>query len=347
MKRIAYIVTLGCCALLLAECGKTPDEERLPEPPVLVNLDISLSLRDVSPATRAGDAEAATDDEKMRTLRIVVVRPDGTVEHNRFLRLSSAVETYRDETFKVVGGETKRIYLFANEETTLPTETPGISRKLLERDLSAIRTGQAFPQQEMAALTLRTRDNAEDIAGALPMSECHTVEVPARDHACTLFVTRAAVKFSFRITNLSSRELTLTGLAIDKMAREAYYLPRDAQYDAQGRIVRYSVPPLRDDSYYTFARPFDLPLPVGQKVTLKPLYLLEGRYTDPSGDPRNYSMKLSLGGAESESRYFPDLAQLPRNTHVVVEITVGEHQTQWQVDVRPYEEIPLAPGFGL
>lgn len=37
----------------------------------------------------------------------------------------------------MVGKETKRIYLFVNEETMIPTKETGVFRKLLKEDLSA------------------------------------------------------------------------------------------------------------------------------------------------------------------------------------------------------------------
>ena len=42
--------------------------------------------------------------------------------------------------------------------------------------------------------------------------------VPKMDSECKLFVTRAAVKFTFRITNSSAVEKKLTGLTIKDMA---------------------------------------------------------------------------------------------------------------------------------
>lgn len=79
-------------------------------------------------------------------------------------------------------------------------------------------------------------------------------------------------------------------------------------------------------------------------TALEPFYLLEGKYLD-SSDARNYSMSVTLDGTQY-SAYFPDVASLPRNTHVVVVITIGTYGLNWSVDVFPYGEVILNPGFG-
>ena len=45
--------------------------------------------------------------------------------------------------------------------------------------------------------------------------------------------------------------------------------------------------------------------------------------------------------------YLPNLPHLPRNTHVVVNVTINEQDIDCVVDVRPYTEIELEPDFGL
>ena len=77
--------------LLFASAGCSDTVGDVVPESVMVNLQINVAASDIaSPRTRAGYEEAQSDDERMRTLRIVVVRADGTIEHNRFLRLTSA-----------------------------------------------------------------------------------------------------------------------------------------------------------------------------------------------------------------------------------------------------------------
>lgn len=120
--------------LLFASAGCSDTVGDVVPESVMVNLQINVAASDIaSPQTRAGYEEAQSDDERMRTLRIVVVRADGTIEHNRFLRLTSAVERYGDETFRVYGREKKRIYLFANELTSR-VGVDGVSHPLIDFD---------------------------------------------------------------------------------------------------------------------------------------------------------------------------------------------------------------------
>ena len=267
-------------------------------------------------------------------------RSDGTIEHNRFLRLTSAVERYGDETFRVYGREKKRIYLFANELTSR-VGVDGVSHPLIDFDLGSLAVGTEFPAERVEGLTLSLQSASEQIVGALPMSECHTVEVPDSDCSCDLTITRAAVKFSFLITNRSGREVSLTGLSIDKMSRAEYLLPHNVERDENGDIVDYDVPAAGvNNGYYTFSLGGGLPVKLARNVQkrLAPIYLLEGRYVDTSGDKRNYSMKILVDGAECGD-YFADLSTLPRNTHVVVRIGISDTDVEWKVDLLPYGEV--------
>ena len=330
-----------------ASCSDTVGDV-VPES-VMVNLQINVAASDIaSPQTRAVYEEAQSDDERMRTLRIVVVRADGTIVHNRFLRLTSAVERYGDETFRVYGREKKRIYLFANELTSR-VGVDGVSHPLIDFDLGSLAVGTEFPAERVEGLTLSLQSASEQIVGALPMSECHTVEVPDSDCSCDLTITRAAVKFTFLITNRSGREEWRTGLSIDKMSRAEYLLPHNVERDENGDIVDYDVPAAGvNNGYYTFSLGGGLPVKLARNVQkrLAPIYLLEGRYVDTSGDKRNYSMKILVDGAECGD-YFTDLSTLPRNTHVVVRIGISDTDVEWKVDLLPYGEVKLDPSFGL
>ena len=225
----------------------------------------------------------------------------------------------------------------------------GVSHPLIDFDLGSLAVGTEFPSERVEGLTLSLQSASEQIVGALPMSECHTVEVPDSDCSCDLTITRAAVKFSFLITNRSGREVSLTGLSIDKMSRAEYLLPHNVERDENGDIVDYDVPAAGvNNGYYTFSLGGGLPVKLARNVQkrLAPIYLLEGRYVDTSGDKRNYSMKILVDGAECGD-YFADLSTLPRNTHVVVRIGISDTDVEWKVDLLPYGEVKLDPSFGL
>ena len=356
MGRTTYIIALCFLALFLSGCDQNTD----PTPDVaLVNFRIDVFTADTWGAqTRSEISYAATEDEKMHTLRIIVVRPDNTVEDNRFFDLSSGLERYEAPRFEVVGREWKRVYLFANERTEVPVAgtDPVVSRKLVDYDLESIAPGHQFPTEALSNLEMHLDGNTDEVLGAIPMSECHRVWVPNKDHSCTLWITRAAVKFTFRFTNRSSVNYTLKGLTIDKLAHREYFMPRNAVYTnrvasdgtAYREITSFDVPLLGNNGYYTYGslEGLDVSLPAGGEAKeIGPIYLLEGKYTD-AADARNYSMSIVLDGVKLSS-YFPQLSQLPRNTHVVVSVEVNDVEVNWQVELVPYTEKKLEPVFGL
>ena len=84
MRKSAYIITLWVLTLVFGGCDRHADDASAGGESMLVNLDLAIRLSDVSQAaTRAEYVDAATEDELMHTLRIIVVRPDNTVEDNR------------------------------------------------------------------------------------------------------------------------------------------------------------------------------------------------------------------------------------------------------------------------
>lgn len=354
MGRSVYVVVWVCFALLVSGCRRSADVST-EEQPFLVNLDLNVALSDIAvPRSRvSSDAAPANDDEKMQTLRIIVVRPDGTVEANRFVKPSVALVYDRQERFKVVGREKKQVYLFVNEGNTVVETmdgTPVSAGGKLSEYLTAIGVGDSFPAGVLASLVIRLDGDSAQLSGALPMNESHEIEVGATDCSFELFVTRAAVKFTYRITNQSERNLVLTGLTIDRMARREYYLPHGTVYadneDGIREIVQYDAVPA---DYYTFVYADDaisdagIALPHGKTVELPAIYLLEGKSVEP------YATSLAINGIE-QRKAFPSLPQLPRNTHVVVNARIpryGNGAVEWQVDVVPYDEVSLEPGFGI
>ena len=321
-----------------------------------------MALSDISQSgTRASDIypEApVNDNEKMKTLRIIVVRNnDNIVEHNRIYNLEVASTDCYSEPMKVIGNEKKRIYLFANEATEIKTTGFFPKRKLVECDFEKIQPGSLFFTDYISSLTIRLGSNMERIDGPLPMSGLYMVDVPAEDCERELSIMRAAVKFTFNITNKSSRSIEITKLTIDKMAEREYYLPHNATYiereTTEGTkfwdINSFDVPTLK--GYYTYdaSSLFKgqlLPGDENTKTNEQPIYLLEGKHSDDNNKENPYLLTLGVNGTELKS-YLPNLPQLPRNTHVVVNITINEHAMDCIVDVRPYTGITLEPDFGL
>lgn len=365
MRNSIHIAILCLVSLFAAGCDKSVTDAPAVEKDVWVDLNIGIALSDSAVPERSSRADVrhegpADEAEMMQTLRIVVVDKDGNVEANRFLYAGSVVE-YGEEHFKVRANETKQVYVFVNEknESVNVYDTAGDRVADFHAYLGGIEVGEPFPRTDIEGLEVRLNGGVgseldaagggyEKAAGGLPMSTCETVEVGDTDLSHKIYLHRAAVKFTFNITNQSGRERALTGLHIDKMSRREYYLPRVTQYDTDKDIVDFNVPNVGNNDYYGFAKSFDdggLALPDGETVTTSPVYLLEGKY-EP-GDLMNYSMSISVNGADTGYEYLTNLDRLPRNTHVVVNIGFGVSDVTWTVDLRPYGEVKLDPDFGL
>ena len=271
-----------------------------------------------------------------------------------------------DIAFKVVGPEQKKVYLFVNENSVKEDMT-GAETKIVNYNFNTLEVGKKFPADAIADLKISLFDSYDTVpceenlaTASLPMSECHTVQMPAKDHHVDLYVTRAAVKFTYLFDNQTSQPYTLSQLTISKGSRLEYYMPQITYtgdpFTNDFAVENYTVPNFKNNDYYIFRRfsagDGSLALPARSVTALESFYLLEGKYEDPkkvvdsNGKQLNYSMSATLDGVIHES-YFPDVPWLPRNTHVVTVITISNHDVKWTVDVYPYGEYWLNPGFGL
>lgn len=372
LLKLKYGVVALVLGVLLCGCSIYSKEGDIPvaENTSKVKLGVSVALTDgaafLGLQSRGPLAEAVGDGEKMQTLRIIIVRPDGTVEHNRYYDFHQVPTTYfATAQFEVVGGETKKVYLFANENTKFDS-----GRKVAKYDFAAIKVGEQFPTNDITGQNNETslievNDAQTQMALPLFMSECHSVDVPEKkDKNVELIIVRAAVKFTFRIINTSNEPLALNQLTISKLARYEYLLPNDVVYGTEPSeedgttityIKSYNVPMPGNNEHYNFKAAFtDKTVPAKSatgngEVVLDPIYLLESNYNDdPSTTGRNYKISLTVGDETYENGYFNNLTALPRNTHVVVDVTLNDELTDLNCVVRvyPYGEYWLYPEFG-
>lgn len=287
------------------------------------------------------------DGEKMKTLRIIVVRPNGVVEHNKYFDLSQPNTTFSTE-LEVRKSETKKIYLFANEKTTKAN-----GKKIIDFDFNSIAPNYNFPADALKNLLMETNLNNEVLPSPVPMTDCHTVAAPDHDFSVDLSITRAVVKFTLKIKNETPNPISINDIEIYKLANKSYVLPRVTEYSAGNGIINFIVPTIGNNNYYMFTYKQDGEFVIPGKQTagsknvldIRKIYLLEGKYTD-SVDARNYSISLTINGIK-QTQYFPNLKQLPRNTHVVVIITLTDVSLNWEAEVIPFTSVDLNPSFGL
>ena len=345
-NRLLSILT--ACSLLTG-CVLEGSKEERGETFVRLKLDIEVSNLPSSPKTK-GYQDPETDNEKMNTLRIIVVREaTGIVEHNTFLNFTSPDLLLKGMEYKVVGGEKKKIWLIANEGNPKMTY-----------DFSGIRPGSEFPENEVNEACISMTENNDEVTGQIPMTASHEVDMPLKDYSTELFIVRAATKFTYILTNNTGSPLYLSSLKISKGARKEYLFPRatfgkwsytdpvdgsTVTEDIGKQITAYEVPLVNNNEYYVFQKSLSVTADAGASVKIDPVFLLEGKYTDTASDGKNYSTSLTVNGIEY-TEYLPELPQLPRNTHAVVYVKFSELGISLTVEVMPYGEVILNPGFG-
>lgn len=186
-------------------------------------------------ATRAEDETPA--DEKINQLLIVIVseEPAGTeegtkwaVEYNRLIEsASTGVSLIGGHTFKVKAGCKKRIYLIANCKGMKDADG-----NLLDftNEAFAATGSEGKAKVDDYVFTLPS-----DLDNGIPMTAMHEVYIPSRKELQqdsyklgTLYMVRAATKFSFTFTNAVQsipKSIAIKKIALDKIADKAYLMP--------------------------------------------------------------------------------------------------------------------------
>ena len=361
------MLKIGPFILVLAVCMSIigcQENEVTPAP--MADLRIYVNAVGRTDARALTDAEeeyykdALASCEEMHRLRFVVVRPDGTVEHNRLLNLYNPAERYGYESFEVVGGETKTVYLFVNESTNDgsygPFEVKADNATTTKYDLNQIEVGKSFPTDDIKALVIKLADGESEwpSSNPLPMNGIGEVDVPKTGFVQkTMYVTRAAVKFTYRFTNKTSQDYTLRGLTIDKVTDKEYYMPNNPtpalkDVTKDNPITDLTIYP--ETVYKTYSKEYSFSIPSGcTKKVLPSIYQLEGKYNAAVTDgTQRYKTSITLdGGVGTLEAFLKGLPNLVRNTHAVVDITINESNITWEVDVIPYSSVDLRPSFGL
>lgn len=322
---------------------------------------------------KSGDdyyGEAATKHERIRTLRAIILRPGGRVEHNVYLQNtipSEGLGQYSYIRVKVIGGEKKTVYLFANEAS--------LAHCGVDVNLNDYTAGTTFPAEQFSQYQLSSTagqpliDNTGSEKFDIPMTEAFDVDIRLpqadgtnREQSADLFVTRATVKFSFHFhaTETPSAEYSFSELAIESLGNREYlmpdaanvaYVPAKYPYSFEDRyITDYAVPSGAENQIYIFhpgeKLKFATDYVANTVLSYEPqLYFAETKLTADA----KYILKLKLAGDADYCAEvpLPNLPSLPRNTHVKVNVTLANSDVRCTVDVLPYTAVPLNPSFGF
>lgn len=387
MKFFSYIFILAFSIATLA-LGGCADEAWLKEDTKYTSLTLRLNLSEdgatTSPQlqrTRAGfdNFDNETDKwwikgENIEELRILILDSKGYVEANSKVDASNAT-VMGEYTFKVRSNEEKTVLLIANEGNYLIDE-PGmeISRATtsLSRYLESLEIGTPTKLQELKSLVLSREPNsgiAENtlqtptLKTPLPITAIYDETIGDEEEVSrTYWLHRAAVKYSFRIINESNTPHRLDGIRIDRISDRQFLFPNaDYSINQYGHIEvsEYRTPDGTQESEedITLSSALNLPSRMENAVEALPSFYV------PEGKAGTEAQKVSVtldgvplaiwgdlkwlmpGETEATPR---DMVDLPRNTHVVVNITIKDNtRIECIACVAPYSVVDLPPYFGL
>lgn len=355
---IALVVgmTLPSCS----DDGQGPD---VVSPQQLINYTVTLRVAGDTQGSRAdgfddndytgrgddGDLEDPVGDfEKLDRVRLIVTNEAGVVEAN-YVTFSHEI------TVKLTTGK-KKLYIIGNEGSwdDFGSFASGVNW------LSAAK-GDNIGDVYSAMLNL-SADHSVMEGTRLPITGTADVELTEPktpediNQSTEVWLHRAAVKFTFRMRNNTSRKYTVTDLSLGGMSTAMYLMPKGITMGGKDGKTITAFDAVPDAATYDIVRTLAVELPAkaadatdGEWILLfdKPLYALEGKLLENNA-PKNYPLSITLNNGELGSSNVLRQTELPRNTHVYVNITINESGSiTWQVDVVPYAVVNLEPSFGL
>lgn len=372
-----------CLVLTLGACQRKAGADT----PSGADGTVTLVLNtEVLGAPRSGADDGFPDEEKMETLRIVILHADGTVEYNRLLDFGAGLQTACTQLVKVREAETKAVYLIANEASV-----PGLDNM----ELDGFAAGDAGFGEKVGNLSF-----VPDYAGpSIPMSAMYEVEVGQASEECRFYLVRAATKFTFRFKNMRSGPVTVNSIAVSDIAGHTYLMPRKKSptmrfreadgseselfwitwlkrvsdesqrnpddrelADKRGWIMDYDIPAgtLSDrvtvpapDNFRVAGFAYDMGVPKPGTAVYPAFYLPESKSLKaPGGNPdgeQAYTMTFRLTDDNNMEQVFsrPFGNLKALFRNTHVVVDATFQEKEVQVDVIPYSEVILEPEFGL
>lgn len=211
----SIVVCLAAFALpFMVACSS--QEESLPD-----NVEEAVLCLNIEPIgqTRASTAELP-DNEKMHSVRVIVLHENGTVEHNKFYSLDGA-QVQIAILLKVTPDEKKKIYLFANEESVSVVEGVAGVNGTLSAFFDSYGEG-AFGFEETVN-GLYFAPNYSD-GNPIPMSSVYEIDFKEGREDYQFYLVRAATKFTCRFKNFRSGAVKVNSISVSKIADKSYLM---------------------------------------------------------------------------------------------------------------------------
>lgn len=370
LRRIAVAAAIVAVLGTVVACGSADEPDNDTVNPAGGTVFLSLDITPLEQAQPQNESRADIVDsdnyfepperecEKLNSVRVILAsKATGIIEANRLVAVSADGRPISDNLiFRTVPGA-KLVYIFGNESslpadvrTILDSRRAGTSVTGLD-DITLSRSASGGPLFNFSA-------SSYDGYSRVPMSECWEVNVESestggRYQQADLFITRAVTRFSFRVKLSDDFSAipadTITDIVINGIGTSEYLLPRNTVYSPdktipstnpyEGRWITQFSNPTQGNSITPANFKLDTPLvlrnlTVGRSYVYAPAIYLPESATPAEG----FTCQLRYGSAGlTDPVRLPNLDLLPRNTHVVVDITVGnDHQMMFSVHVLPW-----------
>ena len=371
--RLRHILPLAL-AVFLTGCSASSDELQPSEWDSHTYLQLSVSTAESSsPRSRAeGDEttfEPGVGNELIKTMRFIVLDNDGKVEHNIMVYNTTNSSSAQTGVYIVKPNELKQIYLVGNEASlpqTVRDMLVGLSYKT------------QFPQQ-LRDFVLERKDKLSPLFASddlIPMTEFFNFQIddPKHDddkkpqpYTANLFITRVPTKVTFNLkldpaySTESYRNIEPGSVSFSPISISQFLFPHLTEYNPQKPVPVMDGASLSLQRYIT---EFETP----QTATTSPFEITEWtRTADEDGcrtyttgsfyltetppgkiveGARPYTVTLNIGDA-SLSTTLENLPTLPRNTHVIVNMTLSQSELTAVVELVPYIGVELKPSFGF
>ena len=220
----SIVVCLAAFALpFMVACSS--QEESLPD-----NVEEAVLCLNIEPIgqTRASTAELP-DNEKMHSVRVVVLDKNMTIEHNKYYGLEDAQDR-KFITLKVKPNEKKMIYLFANEESVSSVGgviIPG-GGTALAAFFNSYKVGDSNFNVEVDKLYF-TPDYTN--GNPIPMSSMYEIDIPEKGVIEeTFYVVRVATKFTVNFFNWRVEDETVENFSIESHADRNFLMAHVSSY---------------------------------------------------------------------------------------------------------------------
>ena len=218
----SIVVCLAAFALpFMVACSS--QEESLPE-----EISEAILYLNIEPVglTRAGTA-TLPDNEKMHSVRVIVLHENGTVEHNKFYSLDGA-QVQIAILLKVTPDEKKKIYLFANEESVSAVEGVADVNNTLSAFFHTYVEGMSGFEDAVNGLYFAPDYSA---GKPIPMSSMYEIDFPEKGNFDGVFyVVRVATKFTVNFKNWRGEEVTVENFSIESHADKNFLMAHVNSY---------------------------------------------------------------------------------------------------------------------